>query len=400
MSYPYGGGYGGGYPGAGGYPQQQPMPGMPTPGGPPYPGGAPYPGGGGAPYPSGGPNLPYGVQPPGGMPGQLGFGCFYTVCFILQEQGTVRDHTPFNPEDDSAKLRKAMKGLGTDERAIIDILGFRTNAQRQKLFLQYKTMYGRDLIQDLKSELSGKFEDCVLALMLPPEKYDASELRRAMAGLGTDEDALIEILCTRNNREIQAINAAYKQMYRTSLEQDIAGDTSGHFKRLMVSMANGHRDENQAPNMQKAQQDARKLYDAGEKRWGTDESMFNAILASQSFPQLRAVFDEYQKLSKNTIERVIQSEMSGDLAKGMLTIVKVVKNKASYFAEKMYTSMKGLGTDDKTLIRVVVTRCEVDMVQIKEEFQKKYHQSLGAFIRDDTSGDYKRVLLALCGERY
>ena len=42
--------------------------------------------------------------------------------------------------------------------------------------------------------------------------------------------------------------------------------------------------------------------------------------------------------------------------------------------------MKGLGTDDDTLCRVMVSRCEVDMVQIKEEFQRKYKQTLAMFI--------------------
>ncbi len=62
------------------------------------------------------------------------------------------------------------------------------------------------------------------------------------------------------------------------------------------------------------------LYQAGEKRWGTDESQFNAILASQSYEQLRVVFSEYAKMSKRNIEQVIKSEFSGDIETGMLTI--------------------------------------------------------------------------------
>lgn len=68
----------------------------------------------------------------------------------------------------------------------------------------------QDLIKELKSELSGNLEECILALMEPKALYDAKSLRRAMSGAGTDEDCLIEILCTRTNAEIQAIKEAYK----------------------------------------------------------------------------------------------------------------------------------------------------------------------------------------------
>lgn len=41
---------------------------------------------------------------------------------------------------------------------------------------------------------------------------------------------------------------------------------------------------------------------------------------------------------------------------------------------------------------------QVDMVQVKQEFQKKYGKTLGSFIKGDCSGDYKKMLLALCKE--
>ncbi|XP_071128347.1 annexin A4-like isoform X2 [Mytilus edulis] len=312
-------------------------------------------------------------------------------------EGTLKPAKNFNAENDANILRKAMKGFGTDEKAIIDVLAFRSSEQRQQIRTMFKTMFGKDLIKELKSELGGKFEDCVVALMMPWDEFDAYELKRAMKGVGTDEDAMIEILCSRTNKQIQEIIATYKRLYSKKLEDDIISDTSGHFKRLMVSMASGGRMENQTVDPTKAQQDAQRLLQAGEKKLGTDESTFNAIMASQSYEQLRAVFDAYHKMAGKDIESSIKSEMSGNLEIGMLAIVRVVKNRPAYFAQKLYNSMKGLGTDDRTLIRIVVTRAEVDMVQIKQEFQRLYGKSLDTFIRDDTSGDYKIILCSLIG---
>lgn len=65
---------------------------------------------------------------------------------------------------------------------------------------------------------------------------------------------------------------------------------------------------------------SQRLYQAGEKRWGTDENTFNMILASQSYEQCRAVFAEYSQVSKHDIEQAIRNEMSGDVATGMLTL--------------------------------------------------------------------------------
>lgn len=57
-----------------------------------------------------------------------------------------------------------------------------------------------------------------------------------------------------------------------------------------------------------------------------------------------------------------------------------VKNRPAFFAKQLYKSMKGMGTDDQRLIRLAVTRSEIDMGEIKQEFQRQYNQSLESFI--------------------
>jgi len=290
-----------------------------------------------------------------------------------------------------------MKGFGTDEQAIIELLGSRSNKQRAALPMAYKTSYGKDLIKDLKSELSGNFEKTVLAMLMTPAKFDAYELYSAIKGAGTDEACLIEILSSRTNAEIREINSVYKSEYKKTLEDSISGDTSGHFRRLLISLAQGNRDERETVDVAMAKQDAQALYAAGENKLGTDESKFNAILCARSKPHLRAVFHEYQQMCGRDIEKSIEREMSGDLEGGMLAVVKCIKNTPVYFAERLHKAMKGAGTKDRTLIRIMVTRSEVDMLDIRQAYVQKYGKSLYTDISGDTSGDYKKTLLKLCG---
>uniref|UniRef100_A0A8C6UVR7 Annexin n=1 Tax=Neogobius melanostomus TaxID=47308 RepID=A0A8C6UVR7_9GOBI len=306
-------------------------------------------------------------------------------------RGTIQDYPGADPLKDSEVLRKAMKGFGTDEQAIIDLLGSRSSKQRVACLKAFKTAYGKDLIKDLNSELSGDFRKLVMAMMKTPTQLDAYEIKNAIKGAGTDEACLIEILSSRSNAEIKEIKNKKK------MEDAITSDTSGHFRRLLISLAQGNRDEREHVDVSLAQQDAQALYAAGENKLGTDESKFNAILCARSKSHLRAVFTEYQRMCGRDIEKSIDREMSGDLESGMLAVVKCIKNTPGYFAERLYKSMKGAGTKDTTLIRIMVSRSEVDLLDIRKEYVKNYGKSLYTHISGDTSGDYKKLLLKLCG---
>ena len=68
------------------------------------------------------------------------------------------------------------------------------------------------------------------------------------------------------------------------------------------------------------------------------------------------------QVSQRDILNSIEREMSGDLQAGFKTVVMCVRNRPQYFAERLYKSMKGAGTDDDTLVRVVVSRAEVGVM--------------------------------------
>ena len=59
--------------------------------------------------------------------------------------------------------------------------------------------------------------------------------------------------------------------------------------------------------------------------------------------------------------------------------------------------MRGLGTNDQDLIRVITTRAEIDMYYIKQEYFAMYRGSLEQAISKETSGEYRHFLLTLVG---
>lgn len=60
--------------------------------------------------------------------------------------------------------------------------------------------------------------------------------------------------------------------------------------------------------------------------------------------------------------------------------MKSVRDKSSYFAKRLHESMAGFGTNDRALIRIVATRCEIDMADIKNAYMSMYGKSLEADI--------------------
>jgi len=307
---------------------------------------------------------------------------------------TVLPARKFDPETDAKVLYKAMKGLGTDEKTIISVVAFRSSAQLQQIAQKFNTMYGKTLPAWLKSELSGKFEDCVLGRFYQPLGYQAYVCRKAMKGVGTDERALIDVICTKSNEEMELLKKAYEVLFKRDLPKDVASETSGDFRRVLLSLLSAGREDKPADE-KTAESDARDLYNAGEGKWGTNESKFNMIFATRSFAQLSAMFASYKKIKGNDIEKAIEKEMSGDLRRAYLTLIRWIKDPIEYYSEVLYKSMKGLGTDDRTLIRTVLARCEIDLGTIKKKFYHLHQKTLDRAVKSETSGDYRRIMLAL-----
>lgn len=74
------------------------------------------------------------------------------------------------------------------------------------------------------------------------------------------------------------------------------------------------------------------------------------------------------------------NKQRNELINGILT-VNAVTNLPHYYAKRLYSALKKPGTDDLTLIRIILIRSELDMGCIKKEFENYYGATLKSYIQ-------------------
>lgn len=60
------------------------------------------------------------------------------------------------------------------------------------------------------------------------------------------------------------------------------------------------------------------------------------------------------------------------------------------FHDWLFSALQGKGTRKPILTRIMVSRSEIDMTRIKEDYKKNYGKTLYQDILDDTADDYEK----------
>ncbi|RFU73482.1 annexin [Trichoderma arundinaceum] len=387
-------------PAPGQYPPPQAPYGQPPPqqyGAPPphhqQPYGAPPPGQYGAPPPQQGghygapPPAAYGAPPVQPTPPSIGYGAPQ----IIQWDGTA----------DAQALRAAMKGFGTDEKALVNILSRKDPLQIEVLRSTYERNFKRRLIEDLKKETRSWFEYGLVQLARGPLMADVHNLYDAMSGPGTKEIVMNDILLSRSNADLRAIKSAYQQTFRRSLENDVKGELSMKTERHFLIVLAANRAEDSAPVIpQQVEEDVMNIYRATEGKVGTDEILVCSIFSNRNDNQIRAISHTYKQKFNRDLETVLKGEFSGHMREALLFQLRHAVDKYMHAAQLLEDSMAGLGTKDHLLISRVV-RFHWDrneLANVKGAYQHRFRKSLAGRIRGETSGDYQMLMVACVGE--
>ncbi|CAL8134886.1 unnamed protein product [Orchesella dallaii] len=144
----------------------------------------------------------------------------------------------------ATSIREAFVDASPD--VLVDIIITTNVSERLQIAMAYTRKYGKPLEHDLETKLGNKDLGKLMTGMFEPRSvFLAKDLRHAIAGLGTDENTLSEILCCLKASELKELIGTYHMLHKKRLFKDIEADTSGDFRKLLLKLVEVVRNENE-----------------------------------------------------------------------------------------------------------------------------------------------------------
>ncbi|KAI5008570.1 annexin D3-like [Hordeum vulgare subsp. vulgare] len=312
-----------------------------------------------------------------------------------------------SPSDDAEGIRKALQGWRADKEALVRILARRTAAQRSAIRRAYAFLFREPLLNSFRQRLSRQycpvtvdFWKAIILWTMDPAERDANLVHGALRRRGDGDHlaVLVEVSCASDPDHLVAVRRAYRSLFGCSVEEDLASCPALQqpLRKMLVSLVSSYRYGGDRVDADVAKLEASQLSEAVRKKQPHHDEVVR-ILSTRSKPQLRATFRRYREDHGTDIVDDIDSRCSSQFARTLKSAVWCLTSPEKHFAEMIRESVVGLGTYEDMLTRVVVSRAEVDMEQIKEEYRARFKTTVTCDVVDDTSFGYKDILLALVG---
>eukprot|EP01125_Pyxidicula_operculata_P006163 TRINITY_DN2149_c0_g1_i1.p1 TRINITY_DN2149_c0_g1~~TRINITY_DN2149_c0_g1_i1.p1 ORF type:complete len:338 (-),score=83.28 TRINITY_DN2149_c0_g1_i1:27-1040(-) len=215
-------------------------------------------------------------------------------------------------------LTVATKGLGTNERFLIDVFAHATNAEIFELQSRFPqaiegvvgdVSFG-NFAKAIKALLKGArdenpYVDDVRAQQVADQLYAAGEGK-----LGTDDSVFVDVFTKYSSWFLQRVNFFYQQKYKHDLVTAVKKETSGNYKSLLVALAKP-----------KLVFYADRLYKAMHGA-GTDDAGLiycMSILNKAELKEVARIFGERRK--GKTLAAMIKGDTSGHYEEALLALL-------------------------------------------------------------------------------
>jgi hypothetical protein len=294
------------------------------------------------------------------------------------------------------EILEATKGWGTSEGRLISAIGNTTADDRMRIAKLYKDLYNTDLSKLMKSECGGDFGLALQYLSYSAVEAECEMLQKAMIGVGTNEKLLYSILGGRSNKDMELLKKTYYKRFTEDLVSQVSSELSGDLKTVMLACLQAAEEpfDDGFHTAEKAKEDAREIYKKGQGRWGTDEKNLIKVIVLSPPKHLKNISSFYADEYGYSLQKAAEKELSGDVKKAVLFILGIKLKPWKTIAALIKEACAGFGTDE-LLLTCTIIRYQKYLAAVEVAHVEEYGKSLVKRVKDETRGNYEKLLLAL-----
>ncbi|GMP39043.1 hypothetical protein CsSME_00010041 [Camellia sinensis var. sinensis] len=314
-------------------------------------------------------------------------GCRNQYYGIESRKQAKRDEMGSNSVQNLKKLeldcqlihRYILGNVASNKQSLAEIL--LRNSQELKLLCQtYRALYNQDLRVTSKAQRSNLYFRAAYFRISEPQECDAEMMRNSLYGGSVNLNTLIEIACTRSSSELQAIKQAYSSLYNSNIDQDVALKVNGGFKEILLAILKSCRNYGVKANPSMAMCDAKTLYEAMESGKMIDQKTIVSLISQRNTSQVRAILVAYKQLYGHEFAKSLKRSKCGQFGKELRIVIRCIQYPERFFAKQL--RMKN-GDARELLIRIVITRCDLDVKEVSRAYAAKTGISLESLVRKE-----------------
>ncbi|KAF5448514.1 hypothetical protein F2P56_029040 [Juglans regia] len=284
-------------------------------------------------------------------------------------------------EFDCQILHHYLSGNGTiNNQKLVDIFVHRSSFEFKLIRQTYAALYGQNVLHLFSNiQRNNPFARAAYLRMIEPQERDAEITRNSLFGGSVNLNTLIEIACTRPSSELQCIKQTYRSRYNSELEQDVTAKVRGGFKESCRNCGG-------RVDMSMAMCDAKTLYEAVESGRTVDQKTIISLLSQRNSGQVKAILVSYKQLYGHEFCKSLKQSKCGQFGREVRIVIRCIQNPEKFFAKQL--RMKNADARE-ILIRIVITRSEIDINDVNKAFASKTGSSIEKLVRRDFNNNSK-----------
>ncbi|KKP06885.1 hypothetical protein THAR02_00966 [Trichoderma harzianum] len=304
------------------------------------------------------------------------------------------------------KLQEAMTKTDCENSTLISVFTdpkFQDPQALHQFKYDYDSQTTLDLAEQIEQITQGLFRVTLIALLKGPLDYDVYTLEKALSGEDADKRALNDVLLGRSNANIRGIVRKYNSIPGRDLVQLIGSKVDKDLFRLYNVILAGSRIEDAVLDMTEIDDKMAKIQHLIEGPPTTDLTPGIDILASANAAQLRAMSSAYEKKYQRKLDHDIARKFYGSSTEdALLQMLDFATGRGKSDADGLWNVLRPSTKDDNIFIYRALRLYwggNERLQEVHAAYKRTYGMRLLDNLNESLSGDYKKLMIALIGEK-